>query len=86
MDSFLRQSHSITNRFVEPYGGGIEQLKFPNLITAFEEAPAHATRAALYTRYTPYEWGQNTISNYNDSDAKRNYSERMRNDIMRCMR
>lgn len=76
----------MTNALVDPCYGGLEPLRFPNLITGFDRAPEHAARAALYTRYTPYEWGQNTIANYNESDAKRNYAERMRNDIIRCVR
>ncbi|XP_077287594.1 tektin-3-like isoform X2 [Arctopsyche grandis] len=78
--------HPITNRFIDCNSDGLEATRFPNLVTGFEQAPAHATRAALYTRYTPHEWGQNTVANYNESDSKRNYSERMRNDILRCMR
>ncbi|KOB71459.1 Uncharacterized protein OBRU01_13705 [Operophtera brumata] len=44
----------------------IEPLRFPNLVTGFDRSPEHAARAALYTRYTQYEWNQNSIKNYNE--------------------
>lgn len=63
-----------------------EPLRFPNLVTGFDRNPAGAARAAMYTRYTPYEWTQNNIVHYNESDANRNYSERVRADASRIMR
>lgn len=81
-----RPSQPITNALVDPCCGGIEPLKFPNLVTGFDKAPHHAAKTALYTRYTPHEWGQYTVANYNESDTKRNYAERLRNDIVRCVR
>lgn len=79
-----------TNAMIDPcytpYGMATEPLKFPNLVTGFERNPAHAARAALYTRYTPLEWTQNNLRNYNESDTNRNYSERLRNEFTRVMR
>ncbi|CAH2091517.1 unnamed protein product [Euphydryas editha] len=83
-------SQPITNTMVDPCytpaGMATEPLRFPNLVTGFDRSPEHAARAALYTRYTQNEWNQNSIKNYNESDAKRNFSERVRNDIMRMLR
>ncbi|CAH0729451.1 unnamed protein product, partial [Brenthis ino] len=83
-------SQPITNTMVDPCytpsGMAAEPLRFPNLVTGFDRSPEHAARAALYTRYTQNEWNQNSIKNYNESDAKRNFSERVRNDIMRMLR
>lgn len=79
-----------TNRMMEPVctpGGMVtEGLRFPNLVTGFEKNPTHSARAALYTRYTPYEWVQNALSHYNESDMNRNVSERVRSDAFRLMR
>lgn len=69
-----------------PGGMSTEPIKFPNLVTGFERNPAHAARAALYTRYTPYEWSQASASIFNESDTNRNYSERLRCDAVRVMR
>lgn len=63
-----------------------EPLKFPNLVTGFERNPAHAARAALYTRYTNLEWTQANLSAYNEADTNRNYAERLRCDAVRTMR
>ncbi|XP_014287503.1 tektin-3 [Halyomorpha halys] len=80
----------VTNKLMEPVctpsGMITEGLKFPNLITGFEKNPTHAARAALYTRYTPYEWVQNALSHYNESDTNRNIAERVRSDAIRLMR
>jgi len=67
-------------------GMATEPIRFPNLVTGFERNPSHAARAALYTRYTPYEWSQNQISQSNESDTNRNISERLRADTVRIMR
>lgn len=83
-------NQTVTNSIIDPcytpYGMSTEPLKFPNLVTGFERNPAHAARAALYTRYTPLEWTQNNLSRYNESDTNRNYSERLRGDFIRVMR
>uniref|UniRef100_A0A6P7G6D6 Tektin n=1 Tax=Diabrotica virgifera virgifera TaxID=50390 RepID=A0A6P7G6D6_DIAVI len=83
-------SQHATNAMVDPcytpYGMATEPLKFPNLVTGFERNPAHAARAALYTRYTPLEWTQNALKLFNESDTNRNYSERLRGDFIRVMR
>lgn len=63
-----------------------EPLKYPNLVTGFERNPAHAARAALYTRYTPLEWTQANLKMYNEADTNRNYSERLRGDMIRALR
>lgn len=80
----------ITNALLDtcytPIGMATEPLKFPNLVTGFDRNPGHAARAALYTRYTPYEWMQNNISHYNEADSNRNFSERARADACRVMR
>lgn len=69
-----------------PYGMPTEPLHFPNIITGFDRNPAHAARAALFTRYTPEEWSQHNVSQFNESDTIRNYSERLRNDFVKVMR
>jgi len=83
-------SQPVTNTMVDPCytssGMAMEPLRFPNLVTGFERNPAHAARAALYTRYTPYEWTQSNISHYNEADTNRNFSERIRGDAVRVMR
>ncbi|KAF2893041.1 hypothetical protein ILUMI_13135 [Ignelater luminosus] len=83
-------SQPVTNAIVDPcytpYGMSTEPLKFPNLVTGFERNPAHAARAALYTRYTPLEWTQSNLTHYNESDTNRNYAERLRGDFIRVMR
>ncbi|XP_022901366.1 tektin-3-like [Onthophagus taurus] len=83
-------SQPITNAIVDPcytpYGMATAPLKFPNLVTGFERNPAHAARAALYTRYTPLEWTQNNLKLYNETDTNRNYSERLRGEFIRVMR
>lgn len=61
-------------------------LRFPNLVTGFERNPGHAARAALYTRYTPYEWIQNQIRFYNEADSNRHFSEKLRSDTVQLMR
>lgn len=86
----FRPTQPVTNALTDPcytpYGMATEPLKYPNLVTGFERNPAHAARAALYTRYTPLEWTQANLSNYNESDTNRNYSERLRGDFIRVMR
>ncbi|XP_045462651.1 tektin-3-like [Harmonia axyridis] len=83
-------SQPVTNTIVDPcytpYGMATRPLKFPNLVTGFDRNPAHAARAALYTRYTPFEWTQNNLKNFNESDTNRNYSERLRGEFIRVMR
>lgn len=69
-----------------PGGMSTEPLRFPNLVTGTDRNPAHAARAALYTRYTPYEWTQNSLNNYNEADTNRNFAERLRSDAVRVMR
>lgn len=63
-----------------------EPLKYPNLVTGFERNPAHAARAALYTRYTALEWTQANLQAFNEADTNRNYSERLRCDAIRVLR
>ncbi|XP_015439419.1 PREDICTED: tektin-3-like [Dufourea novaeangliae] len=69
-----------------PNGMATEPLRFPNLVTGFDRNPAHAARAALFTRYGPYEWVQNQLKLYNESNSNRNYSENLRQDTVRMMR
>ncbi|RZF48215.1 hypothetical protein LSTR_LSTR006182 [Laodelphax striatellus] len=80
----------ITNALVEPcpnpVGMSTEPLRFPNLVTGFERNPNHSARAALYTRFTPYEWVQNSLSHYNEADTTRNFAERLRSDAVRVIR
>ncbi|XP_065161353.1 tektin-3-like isoform X2 [Atheta coriaria] len=80
----------VTNAMMDPCytptGMATEPLKFPNLVTGFERNPAHAARAALYTRYTPLEWTQGLLGILNESDTNRNYSERLKGEFIRVMR
>lgn len=80
----------VTNALLDtcftPNGMATEPVRFPNLVTGFDRNPANAARAALYTRYTPYEWMQNNISHFNEADANRNFSEKARADACRVMR
>lgn len=69
-----------------PKGIATEPLRFPNLVTGFDRNPAHAARTALFTRYGPYEWVQNQLRLYNESDSNRNFSENLRQDTVRIMR
>nr|CAH7734745.1 unnamed protein product [Callosobruchus chinensis] len=69
-----------------PFGMATQPLKFPNLVTGFERNPAHAARAALYTRYTPLEWTRSNLKFYNEADTNRNYAERLKGDFIRVMR
>lgn len=69
-----------------PYGMVTEPLKFPNLVTGFERNPAHAARAALYTRYTPMEWTKSNLERYEEADTNKNYSERLRDVFNKVMR
>lgn len=55
-------------------------------MNGFERNPEHASRSALYTRYTPAEWHKACINSYAESDVNRNHSERLRNDAVRTMR
>ncbi|XP_046416816.1 tektin-3-like [Neodiprion fabricii] len=83
-------SQPLTSQMVDPCytpnGMATEPLRFPNLVTGFERNPAHAARAALYTRYTPYEWVQNQIRFYNEADSNKNFSEKLRADTVQLMR
>ncbi|XP_018566665.1 tektin-3-like [Anoplophora glabripennis] len=85
----LPSQHS-TNAIIDPcytpYGMATEPLKFPNLVTGFERNPAHAARAALYTRYSTTTWTQGNLYNYNEADTNRHYSDRLRQDFVRVMR
>ncbi|KAG7200879.1 hypothetical protein KM043_003242 [Ampulex compressa] len=80
----------LTNMLVEacymPRGMATEPLKFPNLVTGFDRNPSHAARAALYTRYTPYDWAQCQARLCNEVNANRSYSENLRQDTARLMR
>ncbi|KYQ48378.1 Tektin-3 [Trachymyrmex zeteki] len=67
-------------------GLATEPLKFPNLVTGFDRNPSHAARAALYTRYTPCDWIQNEIKLYNEANANRCYSEKLRKNNAYLMR
>ncbi|XP_046399309.1 tektin-3-like [Ischnura elegans] len=83
-------SYPVTNRQMDPCyapaGMVTEPIKFPSLVTGSERNPAHAARAALYTRFTPHEWAQSNLCNYSESDASRNLSERLRSEAARAMR
>lgn len=85
-----RPGQPVTNAMMDPCytptGMATEPLKFPNLVTGFERNPAHAARAALYTRYTPLEWTQGLLGILNESDTNRNYSERLKGEFIRVMR
>ncbi|XP_033203308.2 tektin-3 [Bombus vancouverensis nearcticus] len=76
----------LANTCYMPKGMSTEPLRFPNLVTGFDRNPAHAARAALFTRYGPYEWVENQLKLYNESDSNRNFSENLRADTVRMMR
>ncbi|XP_006617140.1 tektin-3-like [Apis laboriosa] len=76
----------LANTCYMPKGMATEPLRFPNLVTGFDRNPAHAARTALFTRYGPYEWVQNQLRLYNESDSNRNFSENLRQDTVRIMR
>ncbi|XP_003484758.1 tektin-3 [Bombus impatiens] len=76
----------LANTCYMPKGMTTEPLRFPNLVTGFDRNPAHAARAALFTRYGPYEWVENQLKLYNESDSNRNFSENLRADTVRMMR
>lgn len=40
----------------------------------------------ISSQYTPYEWTQMNLLQYNDADTKRNSSERLRSDATRLLR
>lgn len=69
-----------------PHGMTTKPLKFPNLVTGFDRNPLHAARAALCMRYTPYDWKQNQIRLYNEADANRCSSEKLRKDSVRLIK
>ncbi|XP_076759090.1 tektin-3 [Xylocopa sonorina] len=76
----------LTDTCYMPKGMATEPLRFPNLVTGFDRNPAHAARASLFTRYGPYEWVQNQLKLYNESNTNRNFSENLRQDTIRIMR
>lgn len=41
---------------------------------------------ALSSRYTPYEWMQMNLLQYNIADTNRNYAEKLRSDAARVLR
>ncbi|KAK9502781.1 hypothetical protein O3M35_011487 [Rhynocoris fuscipes] len=82
----LQTTNAMMDPVYAPPGMVTEALRFPNLVTGFNRNPSHAARAALYTRFSPYEWAQNSINHYNESDTNRNFSERLRADSVRIMR
>lgn len=63
-----------------------EDLHFPTTVNGFDRSAEHASRSALYTRYTPSEWHTSCLTSYAESDVNRNHSERLRNDAIRLMR
>ncbi|XP_021957372.1 tektin-3 [Folsomia candida] len=63
-----------------------EPLKFPNLVTGFNVNAAHASRTALYTRYSPSDWQANNQQTYTGSDCTRNTSELVRAEALRLVR
>lgn len=79
-------TNELVNPCFSPSGMSTEPLRFPNLITGFERNPQHAARAALYTRYTAAEWTNATVSTNAEADSCRNYSERLRNNVVRLLR
>ncbi|XP_076631285.1 tektin-3 [Colletes latitarsis] len=90
VEAFSLPAQPVTNLLSDtcymPNGMATESLRFPNLVTGFDRNPAHAARAALFTRYGPYEWVQNQLKLYNESNSNRNYSENLRQDTVRMMR
>lgn len=83
-NSFKKQKSLKSARFF--VGQTTEALQFPNLINGFDRNPEHASRSALYTRFTPSEWHKSCMSAYTESDFNRQHSEHIRNDAIRLMR
>lgn len=69
-------TNNLVNTGFSAAGMSTEPLKYPNLVTGFNQNPQHAARAALYTRYTPLEWSSSNISTYSQADSNRNQAER----------
>lgn len=63
-----------------------EPLKFPNLVTGFNVNAAHASRTALYTRYSPADWQANNQQIYTGADCTRNTAELVRAEALRLVR
>ncbi|BET03207.1 microtubule cytoskeleton organization [Nesidiocoris tenuis] len=82
----LPEPRQLMDATIVPYGATSEPLRFPNIVSGFDKNPSHAARAALYTRYTPYEWSQAALCNFNEADTSRNIAERLRSDAVRIMR
>ena len=76
----------LTSNYALNTANPVNSLKFPNLITGYQRNPAHASKTALYTRYTPNEWFQKQVKYYNEADSCRHFSERTRNDALRIIR
>lgn len=55
-------------------------------MNGFDRNPEHASRSALYSRYTPMEWHKSCVTSYNESDLNRQHAERIRNEAIRLMR
>lgn len=61
-------------------------MQFPTIVNGFDRCPDHASRSALYTRYTPNEWHKSCVTSYTEADVNRNRSEQLRNDAERLIR
>lgn len=75
-------TNDMVNTSYSAAGMSTEPLKYPNLVTGFDKNPQHASRSALYTRYTPLEWSSSNISTWAYADANRNQAERMRSEAV----
>lgn len=82
-----RARKCISNYPLDATSGAMHKpLKFPDLVTGCHRDSVHASKAALYTRYTPNEWFQKQVKYYNEADSNRQLSERLRNDALRIVR
>ncbi|XP_076682904.1 tektin-3 isoform X2 [Andrena cerasifolii] len=85
IEPITRATKSMSNYALNS-SNAVNSLMFPNLITGYQRNPAHASKTALYTRYTPNEWFQKQVKYYNEADSCRHFSERTRNDALRIIR
>lgn len=83
---FTVEPYFFEKNLFSAYAHAREDLQFPTMVNGFDRSAEHASRTALYTRYTPSEWHTSCLTSYAESDINRNHSERLRNDAIRLMR
>ncbi|XP_050587123.1 tektin-3-like isoform X1 [Bombus affinis] len=75
-----------TPNYASDVANETNSLRFPNLETGYKCDALHASKTVLHTRYTPNEWFQKQMKYYNEADACRYSSERVRNETLRIIR